>query len=1295
MSEQPLASSRVELSIDFDDLDEELQRDLKKRMQRVAKDAEKTLDKIPQASRKAGKAVADDLGNGADRAAAKVKRAAAAIEGALDDAAEAGGRVGDEVADGADRAAASLRRLSQAGQGSLFDIDESGGFVEVRQQIEAVQGALFDLDTVEIDRVEQVADRAATTLRGRLVPAAEQASDAIASIGGRGGGGAGLDDLGDQVADFGKKADRSGVSLNKYTGRLGLLASAIAFAAGAAPLLVAAGAGIAATAALAVGPIRDVIKGTTDLADRWDGLTRAQRQAVVSTRQLITQYKAVSAAVEPSTLRLYNAAVSETIRLLPRLRPLAETTSEALIRSTQTIGQGFDSPRAREFFAFLERSAGPAVDALTDLMLDLGAALASTVEALAPLGGSVVGLVGVLLRLLTVLNDVSPVLAQLVVTAIALRTPLAAASGLLGSGAKKVAGFATSAGKAAGAARLLNVVAGAGPNLYVAAGIAIAFFAIKALNAKSAIDSTINSINGINNATGNNIKGYEAANKALSAKLIPAQQRLAAASREVTRDASQMNLQMLQGALAANDFVQVPIEAAMARNSEAIKRVTSAAQQLVNAGFAPSIESATRLATAAGVDLSKALDENGTISASAAARIATYSASVATAKDTTIVLADAWSRAKDEALGLTLQTQALQEAFDRFLNPSLAVLDATNRLKEVQNEINAAFKKGNLTSLQRQQFLSKEVTALRDKLVAEQRAKGSTAETTAETLKLLPALSRLAGNSKAGQAAVFALARSLDGAREDAKGAITVVDRLGNRIKVLPNGKVIKLKAVADTSPAESAVQRLIKNSSGKVIDVFVRVNGGLQAHAGATGGRFDAVRGFQRFAGGGGISGRLSGPGTGTSDSILARLSNGEFVVNAAATKRHERLLQAINSNRFASGGLVGALPRFALGGPVQRAPKVDISALLGAALAAGLTGNRRALAAELERQRKNLEKRILAIAQTVGVGFVKNITGSPSEIGRAFTSLERQISRAFSGIKTKVDDLLIKRLEVLNGRLSTLAKQRDKITAAIENAQQLATSTTDQARTFAGLSGFSDDERASGASIEKTLRDRLAKIRQFARDIQALAGRGLSKSLLRQIIEGGPEEGGALAATLRKTSKTALFQINKTQAQIDAATRNLGRDSADLLFDAGRQASKGFLTGLQADRKKIIALMTEIAESVSLTVRKTLKIKSPSRVLDKDAENTMLGYIRGLQRLRARVQAEIADTVRPDRQVERAAALLPPRASALTGGRGAAATTGTARSTTINQTNNINNVTDPRAVVDIIEGRLVAALR
>lgn len=105
-----------------------------------------------------------------------------------------------------------------------------------------------------------------------------------------------------------------------------------------------------------------------------------------------------------------------------------------------------------------------------------------------------------------------------------------------------------------------------------------------------------------------------------------------------------------------------------------------------------------------------------------------------------------------------------------------------------------------------------------------------------------------------------------------------------------------------------------------------------------------EAARAAASIDGGSGMSGDVSdpssgfasgghvrGPGTGTSDSIRAWLSNGEYVVRAAAVRRYGKdFLAALNAGRlklpgFARGGAVGqptvkkGLPAFAGGGLVS----------------------------------------------------------------------------------------------------------------------------------------------------------------------------------------------------------------------------------------------------------------------------------------------------------------------------------------------------------------------------------------
>lgn len=80
---------------------------------------------------------------------------------------------------------------------------------------------------------------------------------------------------------------------------------------------------------------------------------------------------------------------------------------------------------------------------------------------------------------------------------------------------------------------------------------------------------------------------------------------------------------------------------------------------------------------------------------------------------------------------------------------------------------------------------------------------------------------------------------------------------------------------------------------------------------ASVTGGSFKANF-FKAFGKGFATGGSVDGPGTGTSDSIPAMLSNGEYVLNAQAVDRlGVPFLNGLNTGRlrgFASGGLVGS---------------------------------------------------------------------------------------------------------------------------------------------------------------------------------------------------------------------------------------------------------------------------------------------------------------------------------------------------------------------------------------------------
>lgn len=149
----------------------------------------------------------------------------------------------------------------------------------------------------------------------------------------------------------------------------------------------------------------------------------------------------------------------------------------------------------------------------------------------------------------------------------------------------------------------------------------------------------------------------------------------------------------------------------------------------------------------------------------------------------------------------------------------------------------------------------------------------------------------------------------LEQAADTAKGITK--DFLGGLISDLRNG-------VSGADALANAFDRLADKAVDLALDIAINA-------------AFGSVSGSSLF---GGLKlasgGPVRGPGTGTSDSIPALLSNGEFVVRASEADKHRPLLDAINAGRlarFADGGSVsghGARNMAAHGGG-QIAIKVD----------------------------------------------------------------------------------------------------------------------------------------------------------------------------------------------------------------------------------------------------------------------------------------------------------------------------------------------------------------------------------
>ncbi|MEU1852945.1 hypothetical protein ABZ499_27680 [Streptomyces sp. NPDC019990] len=256
-------------------------------------------------------------------------------------------------------------------------------------------------------------------------------------------------------------------------------------------------------------------------------------------------------------------------------------------------------------------------------------------------------------------------------------------------------------------------------------------------------------------------------------------------------------------------------------------------------------------------------------------------------------------------------------------------------------------------------------------------------------------------------------------------------------------------------------------------------------------------------------------------------------------------------------------------------------------------------------------------AIGRDTGRGFIKGLTGTAAQIKQTTDRLIKSIVDAFRGRATRVDDRLVAMLRTGNSKLQSLAAQRDKLVQRIADAQKLAADTSKAALDAFSLQNLTQGETpVTVKNLQAGLQAGIDQVRKFTAQINNLAKRGLSKDLLAQIIGLGPQQGAEIATVLSQSTKDSLKRLNNLQAQLTKATGTLGTTSADVLFDAGKQAGAGFLAGLKAQRKNIEKLMLDIAKSMQTAIRRALRIKSPSVVMRKLGEMTGLGLQLGLVR-------------------------------------------------------------------------------
>lgn len=451
----------------------------------------------------------------------------------------------------------------------------------------------------------------------------------------------------------------------------------------------------------------------------------------------------------------------------------------------------------------------------------------------------------------------------------------------------------------------------------------------------------------------------------------------------------------------------------------------------------------------------------------------------------------------------------------------------------------------------------------------------------------------------------------LKGNLEDLEGKLATAKA---KLKSVPDSRQAKVRAeISDLQRKVGQARYELSRLGDKSVTITTRYvvvgDGSAARKAGAHGSQLKAEGGL------------IHGPGSGTSDDVPIWASNGEFMVKAKSVAKYGvSFLKAVNEGRLNMGAAVsggGSATGMASAG---RAAADGLSSGLRGS-AAGVDASARVMAAAVtagvraELEIASPSKKMKALMKDVGKGLILGMTGEKSKIKATAEDLVRDIWAAWKGVKTNKDSALVARVTKDTKKLQALASARDKLAAKIKAANDYRAGLKSNAQQAAGLSNLGlQDEEVSASSIQAGLSQKLAKVNQFARYVASLAKRGLSKSLLRQVIDMGPDAGYAYASALAGMGTAALRGVNKTQGHLDKAANTLSGLGADLMYDSGKNSAKGYLKGLDSQQDAIEKQMIKIAKGMQKALRKALGIASPARKLIPDGINSARGVAEGV---------------------------------------------------------------------------------
>lgn len=457
----------------------------------------------------------------------------------------------------------------------------------------------------------------------------------------------------------------------------------------------------------------------------------------------------------------------------------------------------------------------------------------------------------------------------------------------------------------------------------------------------------------------------------------------------------------------------------------------------------------------------------------------------------------------------------------------------------------------------------------------------------------------------------------------------TGTDATGKKIDATAGKKrTSKINAEAITGAAETALNHTSRDRTSRVtqtVSIKRQISESVkQIDNGPITGRFGRANG-----------GSVFGPGTETSDSIPAWLSTNEHVLSA----REVRGLGGHGSvERLRAMARNGQAPAFATGGAVGRAEKrvkdlqksysaidskkanrarkqaakdrLDAAKeeLKASKAQAKLSADARK--AEREKQQRLSEARF-DLRRDLKRGDIRESFMSGSGMSVVDRLFEQSSNKDLSkGKRSSLRSLayssesqllrLEKRSESLTKRLDAAVKRRDELLSVKNQTRDQVLGSFD----LGSLSGQKDKygyQKHVGKkgllSYGKSLASGAKKLHSKVQKLQKL---GFNDNMIQQVIDEWTQSGTfEVADAMLSMNKGERSQFNKSFDLLSDYGYKTGHRLVESMSEGGVYAARGLVNGLESEQDKVDDAFYKLGKSAEKAFKRSLGIKSPSRVM------------------------------------------------------------------------------------------------